>query len=345
MSNFKKDLLDFQKKFNPIFERDINDLGLLFPDDLRFMYEPLRDVSLSGGKRIRPYVLFSMIEQGYDEQSIMQVASFVELIHLELLVIDDFVDRGDERHGVDTVHASFLKQFSNVDHHFSDSVAVILGVMIGHFAQTKLAHVSTIDPVVLNQILAYYNQVIVETSFGQLRDVWSSFGERLTRDQILETYRQKTALYTFEGPMILASILEMRSKNEKDLVRDLAKRMGIIFQITDDLISIFSSDQETGKNGLTDYLEGKQTLVVYESMQLLDTEKSDRLWTLLRSGDSTGYEEFRSLIVSSGAENVVRDFLSSHADAARQILDRIVCGAHTKRRLRELLDYLLVRTS
>lgn len=345
MSLFKAEIAEFRKIFDPAFEEQLEKLGAAFPEDLREYFLLMEKVSLSGGKRVRPYLFFSFVESHVSESFLLTVAAFIELLHLELLIIDDVADNSSERHGVRTIHESLTQKIGKENVHTAQSIAIVLGVLLGHYSQTLLKNQKEVPFDRLSRMLSYYNDVIVQTSFGQLRDITSSFEKDLSRDLILETYRQKTALYTFEGPLLLAAMIDGRSSQEMDIIRAFSEKIGLVFQISDDLISIFSSDEITGKSGISDYLEGKHTLIVSVAMEQLGELESERLWSLLMSGDEDGFFEFISLINKSGARQVVEELMAGYIGEAQALIDKVSYSVHNKRRLMNVLDYLVSRES
>jgi geranylgeranyl diphosphate synthase type I len=77
-----------------------------------------------------------------------------------------------------------------------------------------------------------------------------------------ETYKLKTASYTVQGPLRLGALLAGAENVQLAALDDIAVRVGVAFQLRDDLLSLFGDPKQTGKPRGSDLTSGKRTLLV-----------------------------------------------------------------------------------
>jgi geranylgeranyl diphosphate synthase type I len=103
---------------------------------------------------------------------------------------------------------------------------------------------------------------------GQMRDVEAGSSRRTPSERgILDTYRFKTARYSFSLPIALGWILGGGRSSELPVLRGLGEDLGLIFQIKDDELGLFGSPKATGKPVGSDVRQGKKTLYAVRLME------------------------------------------------------------------------------
>jgi len=131
-------------------------------------------------------------------------------------------------------------------------------------------------------------------------------------DRVLEW---KTALYSFINPLHVGMVLAGADCHYTDAITPFALHLGRAFQITDDMLGIFSDEKEAGKSPLDDIREGKATILsVYALMHASDEDKQTLRACLGNSGLTVGdFNRCKRIIRTSGALTYAQD------KAAREI--------------------------
>lgn len=115
----------------------------------------------------------------------------------------------------------------------------------------------------------------------------------------------KTARYTFEGPLHLGCVLAGQEKNTKLLEAFSAYSLpvGGAFQIQDDILGVFGSEQKLGKSVGADIIEGKQTLLVVQALKSGTARQKGAIKNLLGKKDLTKpeVESFRRILRETGS--------------------------------------------
>jgi farnesyl diphosphate synthase len=216
----------------------------------------------AGGKRLRGFLVLETARlTGGNEAGAMQAAGAVECIHAYSLVHDDLpcMDDDDLRRGQPTVHRKW-----------DEATAVLVGDALQSFAFELLA-----DPVtgnadqraelVLTLARAAGPQGMV---LGQAQDIAAETADQpLTLDQITELQANKTGAL-LEWPAHAGAIL---GGADPAPLRRYARRLGLAFQIADDILDVEGDAEKAGKALRKDAEAGKATFV---SLLGLDGAKS-----------------------------------------------------------------------
>lgn len=284
----------------------------------RRMHECVEGFCFSGGKRIRPFLVYCgyNLFKGNQIKNIKKVSLVTELVHSYLLIHDDVIDKSPTRRGHPTVHMQYAGEKNS--EHFGDSLAILAGDLAASLAVEFLLSCELSEET-KTKILQKMNQTIMETIYGEELDIRLEVDRLATAAEVLEVYKYKTAKYTFESPLEIGAILAGAKKKALTLLSEYAIACGIAFQIQDDLLDIFGETKDTGKISGNDIKEGKQTLLVAKILELGTKKQRERVLDILGNGNLTrgALEEFRVIARETGA-----------LDVCQRIMERNLYGAH-----------------
>ena len=217
-----------------------------------FANETSRHLVVAGGKRFRPLItiLGSLVGTGVNER-VLKAAAVCELTHLATLYHDDVMDEAPLRRGVESANSRW-----------GNSVAILTG----------------------DYLFAKMSQILAELGPEAVKLQADTF-ERLVIGQILETqgpgssddplehYLQVVADKT--GSLIATSLrfgamFAGCTKEEIATLTEFGEKIGIAFQLADDIIDIASDSLDSGKTPGTDLREGIPTLVTLNAMKSND---------------------------------------------------------------------------
>lgn len=291
-----------------------------------------RDIILSGGKRLRSALMYHAYlgMGGTEEEKILKTSVSIELIHAFLLTHDDIIDRDDIRHGVPTLQKRYAdfgrRHFPHQDvNHFGTSIALIMGDMLYAFGNDIIFR-SDFPKDVLFQALSCLQGIISFTVVGQARDIYMEYKRDATEDEILKMYQNKTAKYTIEGPLHLGAILAGASQELLTKLSAYALPLGIAFQIQDDILGLFGTEERIGKPVGSDIEEGKFTLLVARTLKNVSMEQRKRLREILDRGaelTDADRQEFCDLIRTSGSLQEVQVLAQEYIATSRQALKEL----------------------
>lgn len=181
-------------------------------------------------------------------------AMAVEIVHTALLMHDDFMDRDIVRRGGPTTHKYYEAKINN--QHYGSSMAVDIGDAILCAGFDLLANVA--DKKVIRQML----RAIVNTAHGQAYDVTLETLGKWHEDDVINLHKAKTAIYTYENPLIIGGLMAELSEDALNILRGYAMDGGVAFQLQDDILGVFGTPEKTGKSADSDLLQGKCTMLV-----------------------------------------------------------------------------------
>ncbi len=292
----------------------------------------VRTIVLSGGKRLRAaFMYYSYLGAGgTEEATILHTSMSIELIHSFLLIHDDIIDRDNLRHGVPTLHRRYTEfgqqLFPEKDvEHFGNSIAIVMGDMLYSFGNDIIFR-SDFPKERIFKALSRLQNIVYFTVIGQARDIYMEYQRDATEEEILAMYRNKTAKYTVEGPLHLGAILAGASEEITTALSSYAIPLGIAFQIQDDILGLFGSEEQMGKPVGSDIIEGKFTLLVARAKKNGSREERRRLKELLARGSVITMDEqreFCQIIRRTKALEEVQALAQEYILAGQQALERL----------------------
>lgn len=210
----------------------------------------------AGGKRIRPILVLSAylsrFSQDLDSDA-FYMASALECIHTYSLIHDDLpsMDDDDYRRGVLTCHKKY-----------SESTAILAGDALnsfGFFLVSKLAHKK--DNTLLSDILAILHTGAGGPGMvsGQIEDLENEAKKENVSLEVLERIHARKTGALITASLLIGNRLLEDYKEYEDLFREYGKKIGMLFQITDDIIDSEGSFEEIGKTPGKDAAKGKLT--------------------------------------------------------------------------------------
>ncbi|WP_306769960.1 isopentenyl-diphosphate Delta-isomerase [Microbacterium karelineae] len=223
-----------------------------------------------GGKRIRPRLLFDAYRAmgGRDESAAIDAACAVELLHAALITHDDVIDGDLTRRGRENVAGRFSAgaRRAGASGHaartWGDASGIIAGDLLLTTAHGLIAGLD-VDAPRRAAALAVFDDTVFESAAGEHSDVRLSMHlGTASPDEILTTAEQKTAPYSFRAPLLLGALLAGATGGALDALDGVARDIGVIYQLRDDVLGTFGDESETGKSVLSDLREGKETLLI-----------------------------------------------------------------------------------
>ncbi|WP_436345651.1 polyprenyl synthetase family protein [Natronorubrum sp. FCH18a] len=205
-----------------IEERLVEVIDGLEPDSLR---EEVRHTALSGGKRVRPMVALLACETvGGSAEEAVDFGVGIELVHSASLVIDDIIDRSELRRGTTSAWAEFGYGPAIVS---SDG---LLGEAFALFSADPRA----------TQVVA---EAMVELGIGEATEL-SARPE--TEEEYMTLARRKTGAL-FRAAAELGAIAAVSDPVTVEALGEYAERVGVAFQIRDDVLDAVADPEELGK--------------------------------------------------------------------------------------------------
>jgi len=227
------------------------------------LHEAVRWSLFAGGKRVRPALVIACGRAfGADDEKLITTAAAIELIHTYSLVHDDLpsMDDDDLRRGRATCHKKF-----------GEATAILAGDVMQTLAFGAIAGDVAISPelrVMLIELISEAAGTPTGMVSGQQLDL-DAEGAEITTNELENIHRQKTgALITASA--VAGAIIGGASNVKIAAVEDYARSLGLLFQMTDDILDVTQGTETLGKTAGKDAAMQKAT---YPSIVGLDATR------------------------------------------------------------------------
>jgi octaprenyl-diphosphate synthase len=299
--------LDFVRRDLEAVEARMNsDLG----SDVRTVYTLTRHILNAGGKRLRPAMVAlsaRAASEDVNEERLATVGAAVEFVHMATLVHDDVVDNTATRRGKPTANAIF-----------GNGVAVLSGDYILARAMRLLA----IDGDL--RVIRTVSEITVEMSEGEVMEIAATGRADLSQADYLEILRKKTAVFV-EGCCRCGAIVAGADASIENALADYGNRLGMAFQIADDLLDYTGDPEITGKPRGTDLRDGRATLPFLLVLNEATAEERGKLLKAFghQTLDDTGVLEICDLMSRYKAFERTRDAARDQVEKAEAALSAL----------------------
>jgi len=212
------------------------------------VYEPIRFVVSSGGKRLRATLLMLSCEAvGGNTDDALNAAAAIEMLHNFTLVHDDVMDNAPLRRGRPTVHKKW-----------DENVAILAGdEMIGLAYEALLKTPAQSIPGVAD----IFTRALVEVCEGQGLDKEFECRTDVTLPEYLRMIRKKTARI-IAAACEIGAVIGRGSRGQVAALRMFGDHLGMAFQMKDDLLDVTGEEKDFGKAIGSDILEKKKTVLL-----------------------------------------------------------------------------------
>ena len=253
MSEFEKLLGSYQARVNQKLE-------VLLPHDDSIVTSAMRYSVLNGGKRLRPILAYLTAELNDTEAEYMDtLASSLELIHCYSLIHDDLpaMDDDELRRGNPTTHKKF-----------DEATAILAGDALQPLAFELISTIKTSDRnkvqmiSSLSEACGYLGMV-----GGQIKDINSN---QIKDVESLDSMHSEKTGKLIQASIETAGILSGLSASDIESLKEYGGKIGLAFQIQDDIIDIESPASVSGKDQGSDIGKDKTT---YPSLVGLEASK------------------------------------------------------------------------
>lgn len=249
--------------------------------DIPLIEQIAKHIIYSGGKRLRPaLVILSSHIHGTVSSATIALAAAIEFIHTATLLHDDVIDESSLRRGIPTAHTVW-----------GSTTAILVGDFL--FAKAFELMVATGDLRVL-EILSKTSSII---SAGEVHQLIESHSFDISVETSLQIMGAKTS-ELFGAACQTGAIVAGADQRTAQNIYQYGYNLGLIFQITDDVLDYQTQDDSRGKIPGDDFREGKITLPVIYTYQSATVEEQDFLNRTMVELNQTDLdlEKARSLI-------------------------------------------------
>ena len=300
----------------------------------RSLYEPIQYVLALGGKRIRPVLMlmgYNLFKDNPD--SIMMQALGLETYHNFTLLHDDLMDKADVRRGQPTVHRRW-----------DANKAILSGDSMLVLAYERMAQC---DACHLPDVLSLFTETALQIHEGQEMDMVFETRTDVSEDEYIEMIRLKTSVL-LACALKMGALLADAPQADAERLYKCGERMGLAFQLQDDLLDVYGDPKVFGKAIGGDITENKKTYMLINAINRADSQQRDELmnWTASTDFDrEVKIAAVTRLYDAIGIRQLCEERINDYFDEARQCLDEVNVEPERKAHLLQYLNKMMKRES
>lgn len=348
LAKFKK-ILD--KELKKYLDQKVKETAKISPY-AKEMMDHIYDLTLRGGKRIRAALLFYsyIAHGGKNKKEALLAAMSMEMAETYLLIHDDIMDDDNLRRGGITIHESY-KMIADDKYHGKINprhLGLCAGILCGNIASALSNEIICnlkINTGAKNASLLELNQIYATENIGQMLDIFSEIRDDIKKEDVIKVHEMKTVPYTFDGPIKIGAILAGADDKQVKALEKYSYPLGTAFQIQDDILGMFGSEEKLGKPVTSDLKEGKKTLLILDALENC-TEKQKEI-ILLYLGNKRvslrGLEIVRKIIVQTGSLDKSKNLADKLVKKAINSIQNMELNKEGKEFLLKIADYMVKR--
>jgi geranylgeranyl diphosphate synthase type II len=306
--------------------------GMVLPEQPANLYDPIRYVVQLEGKRIRPALVLMGCNLFVDSiEDAINPAIAVELFHNFTLMHDDIMDQSDLRRNRPTVHKKW-----NVN----------IGILSGDAMMIKAYDYLAISPSTrLSRMLEVFNKTALEVCEGQQFDMDFESTASVSLPEYLHMIELKTAVL-LAASLKIGAISAASSEKDAGYLADFGRNIGIAFQLQDDLLDVYGTLEQFGKQPGNDIVSNKKTFLLLTALNRAEGEmlRSLRYWIEQKHFNrdekvSKVISIFDALQINEITENKINSFY----DLGIKSLEKVSCNHMRKQPLVQFAEMLMSR--
>lgn len=310
-------------------------------------------LAFMGGKNIRGALTKLGYEcfGGKDEKAILEASLMVEITHAFLLMHDDIMDKDSLRRGMPTINVQYenlhQERYSKGDpRHYGICLAIDLGdagFALSHLILAKASFSAEIK----ERVLRRFDTQILTTAFGQAIDVSYEHQDKVAEEDVMRVHHYKTANYTITGPLQYGATFAGAGEREIEKIENYGLPVGIAFQLRDDELGIFSSEEKLGKPIGSDIRENKNTLLHLKSLELAGQEDKKFLKYAYGNCNLTADEvrKVQEITMKSGAFSYSQKLARALVEKGKKFVPQIAADLEFQDTLYKMADFMIERES
>lgn len=316
------------KQLLEVFESKLS--AYEFPTAPHRLYDPVNYILSLGGKRIRPVLVMAAYNlYKEDVEYAFEAGMAIEVFHNFSLLHDDIMDEADKRRGQPTVHKKY-----------DENTAILSGDVMLIYAYRFLEKY----PEKLVRLTKLFTDTSIEVCEGQRYDMDYETQDDVAIPDYLRMIELKTSV-AIAASLAMGAILASASENDEKHLYEFGRNMGIAFQIQDDLLDTFGTEELIGKKVGGDILQRKKTYLYLKALELLSDEEADSLRNMYLDVETEiDPSAVKGLFETAHVKVHAEELKLVYQQLAISHLDAVNVSEEKKEELRGLADKLLNRS-
>jgi geranylgeranyl pyrophosphate synthase len=300
------------------------------------VYKDLSDYMFRAGKRL---VSCSVIltYKGFTNRIDDRILNFsigLELYRHAILVHDDLVDKDELRRGFQTIHKLYSEEY---DSRFGNGLAVFAGNMLSAIGQ-KAFCISGFESENIVRILNMANDGYRAVNESQILDLL--FEYKVPDVDEWYAMASKRAASLFRVALSAGAVLANASEKDIELLNEVGIHIGYSFDIQDDIIDLFASEEQYGRKPGGDVLKQKKPLHIVYMYKMANQKQLGIFESVVNGKTLKDLTVARKIVSDCGALEAATDRSREHAESAKRLLAQTTMNSETKNFFTSFIGYV-----
>jgi geranylgeranyl diphosphate synthase, type II len=313
-----------------LIQASLKEIGL--PDSPMNLYDPIRYILETDGKRIRPaLVLMGCNVFSDDISQAIHAAMAVEVFHNFTLMHDDIMDKSVMRRNRPAVHIKW-----------DQNIAILSGDTMLIKAYELLSGTPAYS---LVSVLRLFNQTALSVCEGQQYDMDFEHRLDITLGEYLNMVELKTAVL-LAAALKIGAVIGGAEDKQADLLYEFGRNIGIAFQLQDDMLDVYGDPILFGKMTGNDIVSNKKTVLLVQALHASDGKRRKELLRWLKAEKFDRDEKIqcmKDIYNQLNLESLTTSMVMRYHQHALAMLDDLSCHSERKAILRQFSDMLMDR--
>ena len=260
---------------------DLEEIFELYKPQLEIVEDRLRDLFRSpvfpilligkhlidgGGKRLRPLILLLSAEMaGYKGDARLTLAGIIESIHTASLLHDDVVDGADIRRGRAPAHSIWGNQ---------------VVILVGDYLYSNALRHAVMQK--SQRIMETLSEATTRMTEGEILQLVKTGDPDITEEEYIDIISAKTAAL-ISAACRIGAILGSLPEDKEDALGSFGMKMGIAFQMADDILDYMADEDELGKRLGKDLNEGKLTIPIISLLKVAEDLEKEEVRSIIQN--------------------------------------------------------------
>jgi len=299
------------------------------------LHRDLNDYVFRAGKRMASCSTLLAYKGFTDEidDRILNVCVGIELYRHAILVHDDLVDDDELRRGAETIHKMYSQE-QNV--RLGNGLAVFAGNILYTLALKALSGSGfELDKTV--KVLNLVNDAFQSVNESQILDLLFEYKTPNVDEWYIMASKRAASL--FKASLSIGAVLADASEKDVQLLGEAAEHIGYCFDIQDDIIDTFASEEQYGRKPGGDLSKHKKPLHIVFTYQMADQSQLETFENAI--GESPlDLNTIRKTISDCGALEAAKNRSRKHADSARRLISETAMNDELKNFFISFIGYV-----
>lgn len=296
------------------------------------------EYTLRKGKRIASFSSL-LIYKGYSgrvDENFLDFCASIELYRHSILIHDDLVDRDDLRRGEKAFHRLFADKY---DERFGEGAAIFYGnILIARAVEVILG--LNFEKAKIEQVVELLAESFAEVNESQILDLLFEYRAPTFEEWVAMASKRAASLFKFA--MGSGAIFGGAPHHDLQALNEAATCTGYAFDIQDDIIGTFATEEQYGRPPGGDIKLGKKPLHIVYAFECARGREQERLRAILEMEKIEGeqIEELREIVRNCGALEKAKQASRQYSKNAILAINKTAMNGESKELFSSLIDYV-----